>query len=111
MGRINSYKQYVVQSGASAYASLSVGGTAIALPTPPSKTNAASIVCVGNSASTDPVPLVNIMLNGETPTSSTGIPLYNGGVIEIFENELASAMVISADGATHVLRIEYARVY
>lgn len=109
MGRIQSYKTYTVLPGASGYATKTVSNTAVGLDVP-NGVNAATLVLVGNAAETSPVPLVYYTLNGETPTSSNSLPLYNGAVLEIFEGELKNAKFLRATANDQTLHIEFANV-
>jgi hypothetical protein len=109
MGRIQSYKTYTVKPDPNGYAALTVSGTVVQL-TVPSGTNAATLVLEGNTADTTPIPLVWYTLNGETPSATNGLPLYNGAVLEVFEAELAAARFIQATASNQELHIEFATV-
>jgi hypothetical protein len=109
MGRIQSYKSYTVTPSPNGYAALTVSNAAVSLAVP-SGANAATIVLEGNTADTSPVPLVWYTLNGETPSATNGLPLYNGAVLEVFEGELAAAKFIQATASDQELHIEFATV-
>jgi hypothetical protein len=114
MGRIQSYNSYTVLTGAAAYPELTVSNSVVNLSALISalseNPNAATLVCVGNPSDTNPVPLVYYTLNGEDPSGSSGMPLYNGGVLEIFEGELSNARFIRATSNDQTLKIEFANV-
>jgi hypothetical protein len=111
MGRIQSYKTYTVLAASNGYASETVSNSELSLTIPAgTNPNAATLTVVGNPLDTDPVPLVWYTLNGETPSASNGMPLYNGGVIEIFEGELRNARFIRATNNDQTLKIEFATV-
>lgn len=110
MGRINSYKNYTVKASPNGYATVTVSNSAIGLTVPSGNVNAATLVLVGNASDTDPVPLVYYTLNGETPTSTNGLPLYNGAVLEIFQSEVKNAKFIRATGNDQTLHVEFATV-
>jgi hypothetical protein len=111
MGRIQSYKTYTVLADPNGYSSLTISNSEVSLTIPAGTTpNAATLVVVGNTSDTDPVPLIWYTLNGETPSASNGMPLYNGGVLEIFEGELRNARFIRATSNDQTLKVEFATV-
>lgn len=104
MGRINSYSN----SETVAYSRISVGTTAVPVGTIPSGVYSCTVRVIANASSTG-VPAINATIIG-TPTTTNGMPLWNGDVMDIYPGELESAKFISADGLTHTLCIEFTRL-
>jgi hypothetical protein len=66
-----------------------------------SAANAAQFRMVKNAAQTGgATPIAYYTYSGENPTSANGIPLYDGDFVEIYENELSTIKIASADANT-----------
>lgn len=110
MSRIHSFRNYTVLSGSAGYpARISVTGTAVQLSVP-AAANAATIRIISNGSTTAGSPAVNYKLDGTNPTSSTGMPLFNGDVLELYQSEPGSIRIISADGNAQTVCVEFAVV-
>lgn len=107
-GRIHSFKNYTVISGGAAYSRITVGSAPVTIAPPPF-INAATIRIIANT-STGNAPAVNYRLDGVNPTTTTGLPAFNGDVIEIFMQELGLMRLVSADGNDQTVCIEFANV-
>jgi|GEM_PF-4250095 len=114
MSRIQSYNQYIVLNQ-SAYSNQTMTNAAVvSLPTIPSnsgglaeKANACTITVSCPSTTGD---AIYYRLDGQDPTSSNGLALRDGAVLELFSDELANARFIGADGNIQTLRVEFAVV-
>lgn len=110
MSRIHSFRNYTVLAAGAGYpARITVGGTAAAL-TVPQGCNAATIRVIANGSSAASVPIVNYRLDGANPTTSTGMPLYSGDVLELYQSEPGSIRIISADGNNQTVCVEFSTV-
>lgn len=109
-GRIQSYNRYLVKTGDVGYPARVAVLAVASLPTIPTPSNSAVVAIIANSASTAGTVIANYRLDGGTPTASLGMPLYSGGEIHLFETELSNFRIISADGHTHSLAVEFGNV-
>jgi len=109
MGRIHSFRNYSVLSSGGYPARISVGGTAVSL-TVPAGANAATLRIIGSGSTSAGSPCVNYKIDGTDPTSSTGMPLYNGDILDLYQSEPTLIRLISADGNTQTLCVEFATV-
>lgn len=105
MGRVNSYANATPRG----YSRITVGTVAVGVGAKPSGSNSVTLRVLANAANTG-VPAVNIMVTGDTPTASTGMPLWNGDVVDVDPGNLTDAKFISADGLDHVLCLEFNRL-
>lgn len=88
------------------YQNLAVNGTAAGLTVP--KNCLSAVVClVANAATASDTLAANFREDGTDPTSSEGMPMYNTTIYTVRRNCLSRFKIISADGNTHSLRIEY----
>jgi len=106
MGRINSFGNSVTIDDT---VRKSVAGTAITVGALPAGANGCTIRVIANAAKTDSAPAINKSTTG-VPTASTGMPLWNGDVYEMYPDELTTTKFISADGLTHTICIEFNRL-
>ncbi len=109
MSRIHSFRNYEVLGNNAYPARVSVGITSVALVVP-AGANACTIRILANNSTTAGSPAVNYQLNAVAPTSSTGIPLFNGDVLVLFLSEPKNLRMISADGNTQTVCVEFATV-
>jgi hypothetical protein len=66
-----------------------------------SSANAAQFRMVKNASQTGGAePIAYYTYSGVNPTSANGIPLYDGDFVEIYENELSTIKISSADANT-----------
>lgn len=108
--RIQSYNRYDVLTdgeGAAYPDRQDFGASAISLPTVPSGVNCAYVSVIASSSSTAGDVIANWRIDGQNPSSAKGNPLYAGGEVQLFESELANFKIISADGNTHKLCVEF----
>lgn len=109
MSKIHSFRNYTVLSASGYPARISIAGTAVTL-TVPAAANAATLRIIGSGSTSAGSPCVNYKLDGTDPTSSTGMPLYNGDILELYQSEPIQIRLISADGNTQTLCVEFATV-
>ena len=109
MSRISGYRNYtVIQTAGTGYVRQTVGATSAALASIPAAANGCTIMIIGNVTSTAGQPCINYRLDGVAPTTTTGMPLFNGAILQLFPGELALFRAISADGNNQIIATEYA---
>jgi len=108
MGRIQSYNNATVILGNVGYAATAVPDSSTALESIATGATMATIRVVKAAASDASLPVVWYRVDGEDAATDSGLPLFNGDVLEIFMDELQNFRCISADAEHQSLYVEFA---